>query len=360
MSNDPIRDAEVFNAWEIAQAAGVSTGDAEALIASGAISTVDGRFVDPEQAVRAVRLLRGDLVGPAPAPPLFNPAGRRGGQSKLPLTASGVLHAAGLGLLVFTTLGVTGKAEITQPLNPKRLVFLVKPGPGGGGGGGGLRQPAAARPAALKGKSELASPVSVERPVRRPEPARPRPVRPPDVAPTPRPIEPPPPVVPPDPQPAVVAPVVAAPSDDTDARGTPDLAQPSTSQGAGDGGGAGTGKGTGVGEGTGPGIGAGSGGGTGGGPYRPGSGITPPELLSEVKPDYTEQARRRGLSGEVVLGIVVRSDGTVSQIRVLQGLGAGLDERAVEAVRRWKFAPARRQGVPVDVMVEVAVEFRLR
>jgi TonB family protein len=79
-----------------------------------------------------------------------------------------------------------------------------------------------------------------------------------------------------------------------------------------------------------------------------------------VKPDYTEEARRRGLSGEVVLEIVVRSDGRVGAVKVLQGLGSGLDERAVNAVRQWKFTPARRQGTPVDVMVEVAVEFRLR
>ena len=74
-------------------------------------------------------------------------------------------------------------------------------------------------------------------------------------------------------------------------------APPSNSQGAGAGGGAGSGRGTGIGEGSGPGIGEGTGGGTGGGPYRPGSGITPPSILQEVKPDYTEDARRRGLTG---------------------------------------------------------------
>jgi protein TonB len=115
-----------------------------------------------------------------------------------------------------------------------------------------------------------------------------------------------------------------------------------------------------MGEGTGSGIGPGSGGGTGGGPYRAGSGITPPRLVREVKPDYTEQARRRGLEGDVVLEIVVRSNGSVGDVKVLQGLGGGLDERAIEAVRQWRFSPARRQGTPVDVIVEVAVEFKLR
>jgi TonB family protein len=61
-----------------------------------------------------------------------------------------------------------------------------------------------------------------------------------------------------------------------------------------------------------------------------------------------------------VLEIVVMSDGRVGDVRVLGGLGHGLDERAVDAVRQWRFSPARRLGKPVDVLVEVAVEFRLR
>jgi TonB family protein len=132
------------------------------------------------------------------------------------------------------------------------------------------------------------------------------------------------------------------------------------SQGAGSGGGAGSGQGTGNGEGLGSGIGDGSGGGTGGGPYRPGSGIDPPRLLREVKADYTDEARRRNVTGDVVLEIVVRRDGSVGDVRVLQGLGSGLDQRAVEAVRQWRFSPAARKGVAVDVIVEVAVEFSLR
>lgn len=100
--------------------------------------------------------------------------------------------------------------------------------------------------------------------------------------------------------------------------------------------------------------------GTGGGPYRPGSGITPPALDREVKPSYTEEARRRGVEGDVVMEVVVRADGSVGAMRVIQGLGAGLDGRAIEAVRQWRFSPARRYGTPVDVLVEIAVEFRLR
>jgi protein TonB len=79
-----------------------------------------------------------------------------------------------------------------------------------------------------------------------------------------------------------------------------------------------------------------------------------------VKPDYTDEARRRGLNGEVVLEVVVLRDGRVGDIRVIQGLGGGLDRRAIESVRQWRFAPGERLGTPVDVIVEVAVEFRLR
>ena len=138
----------------------------------------------------------------------------------------------------------------------------------------------------------------------------------------------------------------------------PPAAEPSAGRGTG--GRAGDGRGLGNGSGDGSGVGDGSGGGFGGGPYRGGSGIQPPRLLKEVKADYTEAARRARLSGNVVLEIVVRRDGGIGDVRVLRGLGMGLDERAVAAVRQWQFAPAERLGQPVDVVVEVAVEFRLR
>ena len=247
-------------------------------------------------------------------------------------------------------------------LQPARLVFLATPGPGGGGGGGGLKQPAP------PSKAELQSPAAlVKSPVPRPKPLttqRPERVRrplPPPVVSQRKPIDPPPPDPRPALKPQVVAPVVSASSDARDRAGV--LAEPSVeteSQGPGTGAGVGTGQGTGIGEGSGPGIGPGSGGGTGGGPYRPGAGITPPSLLHEVRPDYTEEARRAGIEGEVVLELVVRHDGSVGEVKVLNGLRAGLDRRAIDAVRQWRFAPARRYGTPVDVIVEVAVEFKLR
>jgi TonB family protein len=158
----------------------------------------------------------------------------------------------------------------------------------------------------------------------------------------------------------LVAPVVAAASNERDREGAIESTKATESQGAGVGGGAGTGQGTGNGEGRGSGIGEGSGGGTGGGPFRPGSGIEAPRLLREVKADYTDDARRRGITGDVLLEIVVRRDGSVGEVTLVKGLGAGLNERAIAAVRQWRFSPARRRGEPVDVVVEVAVEFTLR
>jgi protein TonB len=82
--------------------------------------------------------------------------------------------------------------------------------------------------------------------------------------------------------------------------------------------------------------------------------------VHEVKADYTEDARQRHITGDVLLEIVVQRDGSVGDVKVLQGLSWGLNERAAQAVRQWRFTPARRQGSPVDVIVEVAVEFKIR
>jgi TonB family protein len=268
-------------------------------------------------------------------------------------------------ITLITTMGLSSAPrDEARPLPLMRMVFLATPGPGGGGGGGGLRQPAPPPKAEMKGTSALHSPVP---PPRRVAPKRPEPVKtaqtPPPVLPRPveRPVEPPPAPPAPAPAPKVVAPVATIAADARDRAGVlTESAASADSNGPGSGGGAGTGTGTGIGEGDGAGIGPGSGGGTGGGPYRPGSGIVAPGLLREVKPDYSEDARRRGIEGDVVLEIVVRSDGGVGSVKVLQGLGAGLDQRAVDAVRQWRFSPARRLGTPVDVVVEVAVEFKLR
>lgn len=341
---------EVYSAAEIARVAGVRPRDVIDLAASGLVQPLGGRFFTSADALVAVRALRG--LPTVTERPLFRTTTGVRREPGMPLAISGTLHAAmAAGLVLLTTLGMAKpQARVAADEKPDmRLVFLVAPGPGGGGGGGGRLEPAPPPPAERKGVEKMRSPV----PVRRPRP----PIDPPAVV---RPVDPPPVKEEP-----VVAPVVPVAADPRDRAGVPWIArepapQETESRGPGAGGGTGNGQGTGVGEGDGAGIGPGSGGGTGGGPYRPGTGITAPAILREVKPDYTEEGRRRHLEGDVVLEIVVKSDGSVGSVKLLQGLGAGLDQRAIDAVRQWRFSPAKRYGVPVDVLVEVAMEFKLR
>ena len=131
------------------------------------------------------------------------------------------------------------------------------------------------------------------------------------------------------------------------------------SNGTGLGGGIGSGTGTGVGSGNGPGVGPGSGGGIGGGVYHVGGGVLPPKVLYDPEPDYSDEARRAKHQGSVILWVVVGTDGRPHEIKVQRSLGMGLDEKAVEAVRRWKFDPARKEGQAVAVQILVEVSFRI-
>src|SRR4029079_7740943 len=113
------------------------------------------------------------------------------------------------------------------------------------------------------------------------------------------------------------------------------------SQGSGSGGGAGTGTGTGSGSGQGSGLGPGYGGGTGGGAYRPGSGVTLPRALREVKPAYTAEAMRAKVQGMVLVECIVMPDGNVGDAKIIRSLDStfGLDQEALKAARQWKFLP---------------------
>jgi periplasmic protein TonB len=361
---------EVFTPDELASAALVEPRAVSALLASGALRFIPGtRYIAAGDAVRVGRVLRERATSAAAASQpagLFEGTRREAlGQRRpaLPAFVSTFVHAAILATLLVLTAGAPESATVDVPREQARMVFVISPGPGGGGGGGGLRNPLPAPKIQRRGpqRPRLSVPAVTPKPVvttaRRKEPPRElTPVTPPAVPPLPVEREPEP-----LPSRVLVAPVVTAAVDPRDREGTIENGRAEAqSQGSGGGGGAGTGQGTGNGEGLGSGIGDGAGGGTGGGPYRPGSGIEPPRLLREVKADYTEDARRRGLQGDVVLEIVVRRDGSVGDVTVLQGLGAGLDQRATAAVRQWRFDPARRRGTPVDVIVEVAVEFTLR
>lgn len=131
------------------------------------------------------------------------------------------------------------------------------------------------------------------------------------------------------------------------------------SNGTGYGGGIGSGSGGGVGSGSGPGVGPGHGGGYGGGAYRVGGGVSAPKGLYTPDPEYSEEARKAKYQGTVVLWLVVGADGKPQQIRVQRPLGMGLDEKAIEAVRQWRFEPARLNGNAVPVQINVEVNFRL-
>jgi len=131
------------------------------------------------------------------------------------------------------------------------------------------------------------------------------------------------------------------------------------SNGAGSGGGMGTGNGGGLGTGSGPGFGPGTGGGIGGGVFRVGGGVSNPTVISKVDPEYSEEARKAKYSGTVRLSVVVDATGHARDIRVVKSLGMGLDEKAVEAVGKWKFKPGMKSGQAVNVQATIEVNFRL-
>jgi TonB family protein len=94
--------------------------------------------------------------------------------------------------------------------------------------------------------------------------------------------------------------------------------------------------------------------------YRPGNGVTAPTLLVQVRPTYTAYALRAKIQGSVLLELVVQRDGTPRDIRVIRSLDReGLDREAILAVEQWRFSPGRRDGVPVDVLVTVVMDFHI-
>jgi periplasmic protein TonB len=230
--------------------------------------------------------------------------------------------------------------EETPEVSPKDIVWLAEPGPGGGGGGGGNKTPEPPRKAELPGKEKITVPVE-RKPDITPEPPKPEPI----------PAE----------QLSIPAKTMAAaevPLPGVIASEAPVTA----SQGAGSGGGAGTGTGSGIGPGQGSGLGPGFGGGTGGGAYRPGSGVTNPRVLQEVKPQYTADAMRAKVQGAVWLECIVMPDGTVGDVKVIRSLDStfGLDQEAIKAARKWRFMPGMRLGEPVPVIVTIELTFTLR
>ena len=121
----------------------------------------------------------------------------------------------------------------------------------------------------------------------------------------------------------------------------------------------GNGRGTGLGSGNGAGIGPGAGGNYGGGLERVGGGVSSPVLLVHPDPEFSEEARKAKFQGNVMVRLVVDPQGMPRNVRVTQGVGMGLDEKAMEAVRQYRFRPAMEGGKAVAVELNVEVEFQI-
>ena len=260
------------------------------------------------------------------------------------LKGSAMVHAVIAGLLVAASLGT----HVVQKEKPREVVTLIAPSPDtytmqaakkevSGGGGGGDHDPLPAPKGRLpKLDVQQITPPQIilrnEKPKLTAEPS------------------------------VVVPPQVRLAENHMPNLGTPAaLPMPAAppSNGTGSGGGIGSGSGGGVGQGHGAGVGPGSGGGIGGGIYKVGGGITAPKPVDTPDPEYTEEARRAKIQGTCILWLIVDAEGHPRDIRVVRGLGYGLDAKALETVKQWRFEPARKDGQPVNVQVSVEVGFRL-
>jgi periplasmic protein TonB len=260
---------------------------------------------------------------------------------------AGAVGVAGYYVLLAAVIVVTvlvGRRIVTAAVAPKATVTLVDPGdipalkPSktqvGGGGGGGDRDVLQASKGKLPKFSmqQITPPVVI---VRNEHPKL-------AVEPT-----------------IVIPPEVKLASNNMPNLGDPMAKAILPSNGTGSGGGIGSGSGGGVGSGKGPGFGPGEGGGTGGGIFHVGGGVSPPRQIYAPEPEFSEEARKAKYQGVCTLGLIVGTDGRPSNIRVLSSLGMGLDEKAIEAVKMWKFEPAMKDGHPVRVEIAVEVDFHL-
>jgi TonB family protein len=239
-----------------------------------------------------------------------------------------LVHIAAAALLLLVSRLVPEKvydALIPQRLSEK-LVWLVQSGPGGGGGGGN-KSPDPPPRAQLKGRQEISVPAIA--------PPEPQPVEPEKIT-----------------EPPVESQTIPA---QPMAGGTQIAAGAvlgtganSNSRGPGD---------SGVGQDKGPGQ-----PGIGGEPYQVGNGVLPPRVRLKVDPQYSADAMRAKIQGVVVVSAVVLPDGSVSDVKVIRSLDRsfGLDMKAIEAARLWRFFPGTRQGEPVPVLVNIELEFNLR
>jgi TonB family protein len=278
---------------------------------------------------------------PIDIPFLFEQQQKRMGPAVVVSFVSHLFFALFIVLAIrYGTTSVTTAALLPEQPNTN-IIWLSQPGPGGGGGGGGNRMKEPPRQAEMPGKDKITVPVS-----------KPPKMEMQEVKKEPDPVA----------QLNIPAKSLAAAQDSLPGAIEAPPGPPTLSQGSGSGGGAGTGTGSGIGPGSGSGLGPGSGGGTGGGVYRPGNGVTLPRLLHEEKPQYTSDAMRAKVQGTVLLECVVRPDGSITDVQVIRSLDPtfGLDQQAVVAARKWRFAPGTRLGEAVPVLITIELTFTLR
>jgi protein TonB len=247
------------------------------------------------------------------------------------------IHAAVFSLMMFGFTSPTVQKAIRQNftmLDPNLKPFIpdVKPKQNAGGGGGGAREalPVSKGQAPKPSLKQFTPPMIIQET--------------PKLAMTPTIIAPPDTVL---------------PQNNLPNWGDPLAKFANGSNGTGFGGGMGSGAGGGLGSGKGPGFGPGEGGGFSGGAYRVGGGVSQPAVIFKVDPEYSEEARKAKYSGTVMLAVVVDIEGHARDIHVVKSLGMGLDEKAIEAVEKWKFKPGMKSGQPVNVRATIEVNFRL-
>ncbi len=90
-----------------------------------------------------------------------------------------------------------------------------------------------------------------------------------------------------------------------------------------------------------------------------GGGVTAPQVIHTVEPEFTDAARQTKYQGIVSIQLIVDPQGNPEDIRIVRHLGMGLDEKAIEAVKQYKFRPSMYQGHPVPVQIFIDVEFHL-
>jgi TonB family protein len=161
-------------------------------------------------------------------------------------------------------------------------------------------------------------------------------------------------------EPAIVAnPEIAVPQLTLAQIGLPNGVVGPPSNGTGRNGGIGNGNRGGVGDGDGPGAGPGDRGGVASARSGLQGAITQPVLIYKAEPEYSEEARKAKVQGSVMIHAEIDARGQIQNISIARGLGLGLDERAAEAVRKWRFRPATQNGKPVAANALIEVSFRL-